>query len=83
MNYVVTFEGKRYTAGDPIPGEDQQFIVVADDKSLAMAYAKRFENIALEWSHGIACVESIYRALPEEVERLPNLSRYEEIYPNR
>jgi len=85
MDFVATFAGRKHTDKAEItnPGPDKQFLVSATDIEAAKIYARRFENIALNWDHSIAELKDIRPAQPEETARLHKLSGYEAIFPDR
>ena len=76
MDFVASFAATQF-AGEKI------FLVSADNGAFALAYAKRFENVAFYWANGVGRLKSIRLANPGERARMEKLSDFEARFPSR
>jgi hypothetical protein len=86
MFFIATFgtrHGNLSVETETQTGNDKRFLVEANDIGAAETYAKRFENIATDWQSALTCVKQIEEAKPEDIDRLINLSFYEQFFPDR
>ena len=85
MEFVVAFAATRPagSARETSSGKDRMFLVLKDNGASALAYAKRFENVALYQANGIGRLKSLRLANPGEGEGLEKLSDFDAKFPNK